>query len=80
MERVLAGVFCLLGNFVEIVLVNKNAPRGSHCGGAENIAIAIRRRRRMSQATFFISWRFMQRILSLKNNKFYTSNSLQWRR
>ena len=46
--------FCLLGNFVEIVLVSKKAPRGSHCGGAENVAIAIRRRRRMSQATFFI--------------------------
>ena len=47
-------VFYLLGNFVEIVLVSKNAPRGSHCGGAENVAIATRRRRRMSQATFFI--------------------------
>ena len=48
--------FYLLGNFVEIVLVSKNAPRGSHCGGAENVAIATRRRRRMSQATFFILW------------------------
>ncbi len=47
-------VFYLLGNFVEIVLVSKNAPRGSHCGGAENVAIATRCRRRMSQATFFI--------------------------
>ena len=46
--------FLLLGNFVEIVLVSKNAPRGSHCGRAENLAIAIRRRRRMLQATFFI--------------------------
>ena len=46
--------FYLLGNFVEIVLVSKNAPRGLHCGGAENVAIATRRRRRMSQATFFI--------------------------
>ena len=46
--------FCLPGKFVEIVLVSKNAPRGSHCGGAENAAIATRRRRRMSQATFFI--------------------------
>ena len=44
----------LPGNFVKIVLVSKNAPRGSHCGGAENVAIATHRRRRMSQATFFI--------------------------
>ena len=32
----------------------KNAPRGLHCGGVENVAIATRHRRRMSQATFFI--------------------------
>ena len=49
-------VFYLLGNFVEIVLVSKNAPRGSCCDGAENVAIATRRRRRMSQATFFIPY------------------------
>jgi len=47
-------LFDLLGNFVEIVLVSQNVPRGAHCGGAENVAIAIRRRRRMSQASFFI--------------------------
>ncbi len=47
-------LFCLPGNFVEIVLVSKKAPRGSHCGGGENIAVATRRRRGMSQATFFI--------------------------
>ena len=47
-------IFCLLGKFVEIVLVSKNAPQGAHCGGAENVAIATRRRRRMSQVTFFI--------------------------
>lgn len=29
-----ATFYCLIGNFVEIVLVSKNAPRGSHCGGA----------------------------------------------
>ena len=33
-------IFYLLGNFVEIILVSKNAPRGAHCGGAENVAIA----------------------------------------
>ena len=55
-----ATFYCLLGNFVEIVLVSKNAPRGSHCGGAENVAIATRRRRRMSQATFFIQKKIMQ--------------------
>ncbi len=31
--------FYLPENFVEIVLVSKNAPRESHCGGAENVAI-----------------------------------------
>ena len=28
-------------------LLNKNAPRGSHCGGKENVAFATRRRRRI---------------------------------
>ena len=32
----------------------KNAPRGSHCGGIENVAIATRRRRRVSQAKLFV--------------------------
>ena len=53
-EQMMFSFFCLPGKFVEIVLVSKNAPRGSHCGGAENVAIATRRRRRMSQETFFI--------------------------
>ena len=44
----------VLRKFVEIVLVSKNAPQGLHCGGAENVSIVIRRRRRMSLATFFI--------------------------
>lgn len=38
----------------------KNAPRGSHCGGVENVAIATRHRRRMSQATFSILLRESQ--------------------
>ena len=54
MVLLLYYVFFLPENFVEIVLVSKNAPQASHCGGAENVAIATRRRRRMSQATFFI--------------------------
>ena len=32
----------------------KNAPRGSHCGGMEDVAIATRRRRRVSQAKLFV--------------------------
>ena len=54
MVLLLYYVFFLPGNFVEIVLVSKNAPQASHCGGAENDVIATRRRRRMSQAAFFI--------------------------
>ncbi len=53
--ELIVPVFSFLpGNFVEIVLVSKNVPRGSRCGGVENVAIATKRRRRMSQATFFI--------------------------
>ncbi|MBS6705442.1 MAG: hypothetical protein KH281_03275, partial [Lachnospiraceae bacterium] len=29
---------------------NKNAPRGSHCGGVEDVACATRRRRRILQS------------------------------
>ena len=61
--------YFLLGNFVEIVLVSKNALRGSHCGRTENVAIAIRRRRRMSQATFFILYkRFCCKIPEYRKN------------
>ena len=31
-------------------LLNKNAPRRSHCGGKENVAFATRRRRRILQS------------------------------
>ena len=47
-------LYSLPGNFVEIVLVSKKRSAGSHCGGVENVAIATRRRRRMSQSTFCI--------------------------
>ena len=33
--------------------MTKNAPRGSHCGGVETVAVATRRRRRISQARFY---------------------------
>ena len=47
-------IFYLSGNFVEIILVSKKCSARIALRGAENVAIAIRRRRRMSQATFFI--------------------------
>ena len=34
-------------------LCNKNAPRGSHCGGEEGVAKATHRRRRIPLAGFF---------------------------
>ena len=44
-------VFCRLGNFS--FPTTKNAPRGSHCGGVEVVAVATRRRRRISHARFY---------------------------
>ena len=60
-------IFYLPGNFIEIVLVGKKAPRESHCGGAENVAIATHLRRRMSQATFFIL-NIYEVLMSFKTN------------
>jgi len=46
--------YFLLGNFVEIVLVSKKHSARIALRRSENVAMATHRRRRMSQAIFYI--------------------------
>ena len=45
--------FCIIGNCVAFPIMQKSAPRGSHCGGIEICRFATRRRRESCGAGFY---------------------------
>ena len=48
--------------FIGFYPIKQNAPRGSHCGEVEYIAKAIRRRRRILRAGFYLYSSYRHKI------------------